>query len=98
MTIKDIAEACGVSVSTVSRVLNGRPDVSAEVRAPPYAAPTQLSAQGLACHRHSKNIGQMKMCMSVPLNSATTYVPATMTAPQAVWEFPTKSLNIHYLS
>ena len=40
----------------------------------------------------------MKMCMSVPLNSATTYVPATMTAPQAAWEFPIKSLNIHYLS
>lgn len=32
MTIKDIAKACGVSVSTVSRVLNERPDVSEEVR------------------------------------------------------------------
>ena len=32
MTIKDIAKACGVGVSTVSRVLNGRPDVSAAVR------------------------------------------------------------------
>lgn len=33
MTIKDIARACGVGVSTVSRVLNDRPDVSPEVRA-----------------------------------------------------------------
>ena len=33
MTIKDIAKACGVGVSTVSRVLNNRPDVSPEVRA-----------------------------------------------------------------
>ena len=33
MTIKDIAKACGVGVSTVSRVLNERPDVSPEVRA-----------------------------------------------------------------
>lgn len=32
MTIKDVARACGVSVSTVSRVLNNRPDVSESVR------------------------------------------------------------------
>ena len=32
MTIKDIARVCGVSISTVSRVLNERPDVSGEVR------------------------------------------------------------------
>ena len=32
MTIKDIAKACGVSVSTVSRVLNNHPDVSDENR------------------------------------------------------------------
>lgn len=33
LTIKDIASRCGVSVSTVSRVLNNHPDVSAAVRA-----------------------------------------------------------------
>lgn len=32
MTIKDVAERCGVSVSTVSRVLNNKPDVSAKVK------------------------------------------------------------------
>lgn len=32
MTIKDIAQYCGVSVSTVSRALNGHPDVSDDVR------------------------------------------------------------------
>ena len=32
MTIKDIAKRCGVSVSTVSRVLNNHPDVSESVR------------------------------------------------------------------
>ena len=32
MTIRDIAERCGVSVSTVSRVLNDHPDVSETVR------------------------------------------------------------------
>ena len=34
MTIKDIAKACGVSVSTVSRVLNDHPDVSREREGP----------------------------------------------------------------
>ncbi len=32
VTIKDIAKACGVGVSTVSRVLNNKPDVSEAVR------------------------------------------------------------------
>lgn len=32
MTIKDVAEYCGVSVSTVSRALNNHPDVSAAIR------------------------------------------------------------------
>lgn len=32
MTIKDVAKLCQVSVSTVSRVLNNRPDVSEDVR------------------------------------------------------------------
>ncbi len=42
MTIKDIARACGVSVSTVSRVLNNRPDVSVEVRGKVMAAMERL--------------------------------------------------------
>lgn len=32
VTIKDVAQYCGVSISTVSRVLNNHPDVSEEVR------------------------------------------------------------------
>ena len=42
MTIKDIAKACGVSVSTVSRVLNQHPDVSAAKREKVLAAVKQM--------------------------------------------------------
>ena len=43
MTIRDIANYCSVSVSTVSRVLNGRPDVSDAVRAKVLAAMDKLN-------------------------------------------------------
>lgn len=42
MTIKDVAEYSGVSVSTVSRVLNDHPDVSAAVRQRVMAAVREL--------------------------------------------------------
>lgn len=42
MTIKDVAKYCGVSVSTVSRVLNDHPDVSAAVREKVLAAVSEL--------------------------------------------------------
>ena len=42
MTIKDVAAHCGVSVSTVSRVLNNHPDVSKEVRAKVQQAIAEL--------------------------------------------------------
>ena len=42
MTIKDIAEKSGVSVSTVSRVLNNHPDVSEAIRAKVMAVVQEL--------------------------------------------------------
>ena len=42
MTIKDVAERCGVSVSTVSRVLNHHPDVSDSIRAKVMATVQEL--------------------------------------------------------
>ena len=32
LTIKDIAKACGVGVSTVSRAINNHPDINPETR------------------------------------------------------------------
>lgn len=43
MTIKDVAKYCGVSVSTVSRVLNDRSDVSERVRSAVMDAVRQLN-------------------------------------------------------
>lgn len=56
------------------------------------AALTQPSAKGLASHRNSKNIGQMKIRMPVPLNLAITEVPESLSCPglsglQATWTF-----------
>ena len=42
MTIKDVAERCGVSVSTVSRVSNHHPDVSDSIRAKVMATVQEL--------------------------------------------------------
>ena len=42
MTIKDVAEYSGVSITTVSRVLNDHPDVREEVRAKVWAAIQEL--------------------------------------------------------
>lgn len=62
-TIKDVAAHCGVAVSTVSRVLNGHPDVSKATSDKVMAAVRELyyipnhSARDLAATRQVKSIG-----------------------------------------
>ncbi len=62
-TIKDVAAYCGVAVSTVSRVLNGHPDVSQATSDKVMAAVRELhyvpnhSARDLAATRPVKSIG-----------------------------------------
>lgn len=57
VTINDVAQAAGVSVSTVSRILNGRPDVAARTRSRVLRVIEELgytphvSAQSLAARR-----------------------------------------------
>lgn len=51
VTIREIARMCGVSVQTVSRVINRRPDVSAETRAAVEAAIAAVGFQPSAVAR-----------------------------------------------
>ena len=57
MTIKDIAKACGVGVSTVSRVLNNRPDVSPEVRARVLSV---VEATGYIPNNSARDLGRSR--------------------------------------
>ncbi len=57
MTIKDIAKACGVGVSTVSRVLNNRPDVSLEVRARVLSV---VEATGYIPNNSARDLGRSR--------------------------------------
>jgi hypothetical protein len=62
VTINEIAAMCGVSAQTVSRVINGRPDVSPATRAAVEAAIARVGFQPSAVarslvHRRSKTLG-----------------------------------------
>ncbi len=64
VTITDIAAMCGVSVQTVSRVVNGRPDVSQETRAAVEAAIARQGYQPSAVarslvSRRSRTVGMV---------------------------------------
>ncbi len=83
-TIKEVARQAGVSINTVSRVINGRPDVSRETRARVQSAIDQLGyrpkvqlARSLLSRR-SKTIGHV-----VP-NYANPNVAAQLQAVQTV--------------
>ena len=83
-TIKEVARQAGVSINTVSRVINGRPDVSRETRARVQSAidqlgyrPNELRARSLLSRR-SKTIGHV-----VP-NYANPNVAAQLQAVQTV--------------
>lgn len=52
-TIKDVAKSCGISISTVSRVLNDRPDVNPETREKVQAA---IRALGFVPNNSARNL------------------------------------------
>lgn len=57
MNIRSIAEMCGVSPSTVSRILNNRPDVSAETREMVIQAMNRGGYTPLVRANNSRTIG-----------------------------------------
>ena len=57
MTIKDLARETGYSVGTVSRVLNGHPNVSEKARKTVMAV---VQAQGFALNANAKNLKQSR--------------------------------------
>ena len=56
-TIRDVARKAGVAVSTVSRVLNGRPDVSEETRKKVMDVVEQF---GFVQNRNARNLKNTK--------------------------------------
>jgi LacI family transcriptional regulator len=52
-TIREIADLAGVSIATVSRVLNGREDVSAETR---ESVQRVITEQGYTANRHARGL------------------------------------------
>ena len=81
LTLREIAEKAGVSVSTVSRVLNDQPGISSETRARVLAVARELhfvpnmAAQSLATKR-TRNIGLVTFKRSVPPHFVTSSLDA----------------------
>ena len=66
-TIRDVASAAGVSIATVSRVLNGRRDVSPQTR---EAVLRAVQEQGFAMNRNARALSGGKtglVGVTVPL-------------------------------
>ena len=72
-TLKDVAKAAGLSVGTVSRVLNNRGYISEETRQGVYTAMERLNYQPneVARSLSRQKTGNIKFCCFVPTASMT---------------------------
>ena len=85
-TIRDIAESSGVSVATVSRVLNGRPDVSTDTR---EMVLRHIRERGYASNRNARALAQGRtglIGLTVPIVHAEYFNQIVSGAAEALYE------------
>ncbi len=89
-TIRDIASEAGVSIATVSRVLNGRPDVSAETR---EAVLTVVRERGFTTNRSARALSGGRtglVGLAVPFMHGPYFAPILSGAAEALYEQDTR--------
>ncbi len=85
-TIRGVASAAGVSIATVSRVLNGRPDVAAETR---EAVLRAVREQGFTTNRNARALSGGRtglVGVTIPLVEAAYFGIILSGASEALYE------------
>ena len=85
-TIRDIASGAGVSIATVSRVLNGRPDVAPETR---ERVLQHIRANGFASNRSARNLAGGRtglIALTVPFMHPEYFAQIVEGAAEALYE------------
>src|SRR3984885_6875162 len=85
-TIRDIADLAGVSIATVSRVLNDRPDVSPETRETVMAV---VREHGFSTNRGARALSSGKtgiVGLTLPLVNDAYFGPILSGASEALYE------------
>lgn len=85
-TIRDIADLAGVSIATVSRVLNGRPDVADETR---EAVLKIVHAQGFTTNRNARGLSGGRtglVGMTLPVLHADYFASIVDGAAEALYD------------
>ena len=85
-TIREVADEAGVSIATVSRVLNGRPDVSPKTRETVMRA---VRARGFSTNRSARALSGGKtglIGLTLPIVHASYFSSILAGAAEALYE------------